>query len=65
MIENSRKEVYFETWCPKCKYEEIEETDDPCNDCLDQPWNINSHKPIYFKEKENGEKQGRNNKGKN
>lgn len=65
MIENNRKEVYFEIWCPKCEYEETEETDDPCNGCLDQPWNINSHKPIYFKEKENGEKQGRNNKGKN
>ena len=56
MISNNRKEVFFETWCPKCKYENTKETLDPCNACLDQPYNIDSHKPIFFKEKDDAEK---------
>lgn len=49
------KEVYFHEWCPKCKYSEIDEKtmkpDDPCWDCLYHVWNIDSNKPINFKEK--------------
>lgn len=47
-----KKEVYFDEWCDKCKYSNTEETEDPCNECLGQPWNEDSHKPIKWKEKE-------------
>lgn len=46
------KEVYFNEWCPKCKHEKLNETEDPCNDCLAQGFNFDSHKPVMFKEKE-------------
>lgn len=44
------KEVYFDKYCSKCIHKDIPETDDPCNECLTQPSNENSHKPINFKE---------------
>ena len=52
---NAKKEVDFNTWCPKCKYENEEETVDVCNECLTFGYNIDSHKPVNFKEKEDAE----------
>lgn len=49
---NNPKEVLFNEWCCKCKYFKVQEKDDPCCDCLDEPFNIDSHKPVYFKEDE-------------
>lgn len=48
---NDYKEVYFQDYCSKCKYEENAEHEDPCWDCLGQPVQQNSHKPAEFKEK--------------
>lgn len=42
------KEVYFEAYCPSCKYTKTAETDDPCDLCLSIPYNQNSHKPMYW-----------------
>ena len=55
-MEDNKKEVYYELYCEKCIYGDRKETDDPCNDCLAYPYNINSHKPVLFKEKEDAEK---------
>ena len=49
---NETKEVYFDQYCETCKYFEIPETEDPCNECLANPSNMYSHKPINWKEKE-------------
>ena len=46
------KEVYFEQYCHKCKWVNSDPADDPCDDCLSNPGNIDSHKPIHFEEKE-------------
>lgn len=51
-MENKTKEVRFDIWCNKCKYSDLKEDEDPCNECLSEPYNINSHKPTCFKEKE-------------
>lgn len=51
-MDEELKEVYFNEYCSKCKHEKIEETEDPCDDCLANPANVNSHKPVRFKEKE-------------
>jgi len=48
----SNKEVYFNEYCPKCKNAETFEGDEPCNECLAQGWNDDSHKPIRFKPKD-------------
>ena len=47
---NNYKEVYFNEYCSKCKYKDTLESDDPCDECLTNPSNIDSHKPINFKE---------------
>lgn len=46
------KEVYFDQYCPKCKHWDKTESEDPCYDCLEDGWNVDSHKPVKFEEKE-------------
>lgn len=45
------KEVYFDQYCKTCKYWELEDTEEPCNECLGEPTNLYSHKPVKWKEK--------------
>ena len=45
------KLVDFDKYCPDCKYSTTAETEDPCNECLTTPANIDSHKPVNFEEK--------------
>ena len=45
------KEVYFDQYCSKCINKDKKEDEDLCYDCLAEPVNTNSHKPVYFKEK--------------
>lgn len=49
---NDYEEVYFDQFCPKCKHEKVAEKDYPCNECLEEAVNVNSHKPVKFEEKE-------------
>lgn len=51
MNETTEMEVQFDYWCPKCVHKDLEETKDPCNECLDHPMNTNSTKPVRFQEK--------------
>lgn len=51
VMETREKEVYFDQYCKTCKHEKKAEDEDPCYDCLAEPVNIDSHKPIYHKEK--------------
>lgn len=46
------KEVYFGDYCKTCEYETKKEEDDPCYDCLNNPVNEDSHRPLHYKEKE-------------
>ena len=46
------KEVYFEQYCKKCKNEKLTEFEEPCAECLSNPTNLNSHKPVNFDKKE-------------
>lgn len=43
--------VDFEKWCATCKHQTDEETEEPCNTCLDNPVNEDSRKPICWEEK--------------
>lgn len=45
------KEVYFNQYCKLCKHEKVSDTEEPCNECLDNPINLYSHKPVKFEEK--------------
>lgn len=51
------KEVYFHEYCKTCKYRDIEDWKDPCNPCLANPCNIDSHKPTYYEKDENVKEQ--------
>lgn len=52
MVTNSEfKEVDFKTYCKKCKYRDIKEKMDPCNDCLEVGMREGTNKPEHFEEK--------------
>lgn len=51
---NEQKIVIFDKYCPKCKYYNKSESEDPCWECLDDPVNAWSHKPVRFEEEKNG-----------
>ena len=47
------KEVYYDQYCGKCKHRDVMGFAEPCNECLSNPVNLHSHKPVKFEEKEN------------
>lgn len=53
---NETKEVNFRIYCPKCKHYPLPQEVEPCNECLMHGYNIDSHKPVNFKEKDYGSK---------
>lgn len=62
-MEYHDKEVYYHRYCPTCEHKDEWKTGensdgttfldlcDACHDCLNSPYNTDSHKPVYFKEK--------------
>lgn len=46
------KEVYFYKYCYKCSHfkEEPDDTESACYDCLSEPVNNDSHRPVKFEE---------------
>lgn len=52
-------EVNFQEWCPKCEHYKLEESKDPCHDCLNEPVNDDSRKPVMFKAADKGDDGGR------
>lgn len=51
-MDENHQEVYFDKYCKTCKNKDTKEYEDPCNDCLSEPVNVGSHKPINWEEKE-------------
>lgn len=47
---NNTKEVYFDKYCDICRYKDYPEEAEPCCYCLNEPYNIDSHKPTRYKE---------------
>lgn len=48
----AEKEVLYSKYCSSCKYWDLDEAEDPCNECLNHPSNTDSHRPIHWKEKD-------------
>lgn len=46
------KEVYFDNFCALCEHKDKKENESPCDDCLNEPVNENSHRPVFFVRKE-------------
>lgn len=53
MAPNELKEVYYCDYCDTCKHRDVEETEEPCNECLTTPVNLWSHKPIKYEASDN------------
>ncbi len=51
MDDRGYKEVYFHEYCKKCKYEKLKETEKPCDECISEPTNLHTHKPVKYEEK--------------
>ena len=49
---NDYKEVYFDQYCKKCKNQKLKETEEPCSECIAEATNLNTHRPVYYEEKE-------------
>ena len=47
-MENQQKEVWFNLYCKHCKFKNDSEEHPTCADCLAQPANENSHKPVNY-----------------
>lgn len=58
------QEVYFDQYCETCKHEELKEMSQPCIECLENPINFGSHKPVMWEEKERETAQKINKKSK-
>ena len=52
MDHQSYKEVHFHKYCKTCKLEKASETDHPCDECMGETINLNSHKPVHYEKKE-------------
>lgn len=50
-MEPHYKEVYFDRYCKNCKHLYVKETEHPCDECLEEPINMGSHKPVKWEEK--------------
>ena len=50
-MEDNLKEVYFSPYCSKCQFKDVAEDKEPCFTCLENPVNVNSHRPVNYKEK--------------
>ena len=47
-MEDLYKAVYFDKYC---KFFDLKQTDYPCDECLSEPVNLYSHKPVKWEEK--------------
>ena len=50
MEEDIYKEVWFDEYCKTCEYSKNKEDEKPCDECLNEPVNLHSHKPVHWKD---------------
>lgn len=52
MDDQAYKEVYFHEYCKTCKYRAVKNIEEPCNECLGEPLNLNTHRPVKYEKKD-------------
>lgn len=52
----SIKLVEFDKYCTKCKHKRVPQTEEPCNTCLTNGVNEDSHKPVMWEAKDDGKR---------
>ena len=45
------KEVYYDKYCNTCEFMNKREDEEPCDECLNEPGRMNSHKPLKYEER--------------
>lgn len=51
-MQSKDKIVAFHEYCYKCKHRDLYGYEEPCNECLNNPTNVNSRKPVKYEEDE-------------
>lgn len=51
-MDDQYKIVLFDQYCPTCKHKDLDENKEPCEECLSNPINLYSHRPIKWEEAE-------------
>ena len=49
-MEEIYEEVYFDKYCKTCKHVKLKDNETPCDECLEEPVNLYSHKPVRWEE---------------
>lgn len=48
-METHDKEVRYDLYCCTCKYKDVDQADDPCDECLSTAMNDGSVEPVNYK----------------
>lgn len=57
-MEEDYREVRFDLYCEACKYKDKAEEEDPCVECLEEPLNQYTDKPVKWEENKNRKQRG-------
>ena len=49
-MEIINKIVEFDKYCETCVHRDVKDFLDPCHECLNNPTNVNSKRPVCYKE---------------
>ena len=48
-MESQERIVEFEKYCLTCEHKACKDDEEPCNECLQNPTNMDSRKPVNYK----------------
>lgn len=51
-MESKEKIVNFDLYCVSCNNKDCKDDEEPCNECLHSPSNMDSHKPVGYEHKD-------------
>ena len=51
MNDENLQEVYYDRYCKTCEHKKLPEEADPCDECLSNPVNYATHKPMNWEGK--------------
>lgn len=58
MATHDEKIVRYDRYCKTCKHWELDQSEEPCNECLENPTNTHSRKPVKYEKKETRNTRG-------
>lgn len=57
-MDEEYREVRFDLYCETCKHKDKAEEEDPCVECLEEPLNQYTDKPVKWEENKNRKQRG-------